>query len=100
WPWTLSALPALLGGGAGFAAATSVYGLAPLPDPQQRSGAYDTSADNSGPIMLTMYVSPLVALPAIGVVYLGQQAGGGLLPYAGIPVGIVTGIVVAWALGR
>ncbi len=100
WPWTLAALPALLLGGPGLAVLVSVYGLAPLLDPQRRSGPNDSSADNVLPVFVAMAATPLLAAPAVGVVAAAEVWELGAAAWFGAPLGIASGGLFGWAFGR
>jgi ABC-2 type transport system permease protein len=100
WPWVLAATPALLGGAAGLMALVSVTGAAPVPEVARRSGNLLAAADNTGQAFLMLFAVPLTTLPATAVVLAGVLLDSALLRWAGVPVGIATGLALAWWLGQ
>ncbi|MEV5889109.1 hypothetical protein [Nonomuraea fuscirosea] len=96
WPWVLGLLPALLGGGAGVVVLLAVTSLVPGTDPHKRGGnPLSTGADESaetGLAWLVLITVPATALPAAGALLLH--------PWAGLAVGVLTGALSAWGLGR
>jgi hypothetical protein len=100
WPWVLALTPALLGGGVGLVAWLSVVSLVPGPDPHKRSSSQHEHADVTGPAIALFWMGLLPALPAAGVVLAGTLLDSDVLRWSGVPVGFVTGVVLAWWLGR
>ena len=100
WPWLLALLPAMVGGGAGLVAIVSVTMLAPGPDPGRRGGDPLETGDVSGSSLLMWWVSLLALVPTAAVVFAGDQLEIAFLRWAGIPVGVATGALLAWWLGR
>ncbi|SHF57570.1 hypothetical protein [Streptoalloteichus hindustanus] len=96
WALVLAVTFALLGGGAGLAPLVSVYALVPGIDPRRRGGNPLRVTEDDGSATGVMYallaLALLSALPA-GVVAL-------LYGWAGVPVGLTTGILCWWGLGR
>ncbi|GGO77303.1 hypothetical protein [Nonomuraea cavernae] len=96
WPWVLGLLPALLGGAAGLIVCIAVTSLVPGTDPHKRGGnPLNTGADEgaeSGLAWLMLVAVPTIALPTAAAIL--------LQPWAGIPVGLLTGALSFWGLGR
>ncbi|MGH2602035.1 MAG: hypothetical protein ACRDJ9_21940, partial [Dehalococcoidia bacterium] len=103
WPWMLTLLPALLGGGAGLVALLSVVVLVPGTDPHKRGGNPLSFGDDDGAqvgsVFLMLLLVPLTALPAAAVVLAGVLLDQPLVAWAGVPTGIATGVLFAWLLG-
>lgn len=100
WPWVLALLPALLGGGAGLVVWVAVMQLAPGPDPHRNRDHGLDQGDTTGQGIFTFWAALLPAVPAAAVVLAGTLRESALLRWSGVPIGIGTGIVVAWFLGR
>jgi ABC-2 type transport system permease protein len=100
WPWVLALTPALLGGGLGLVAWLSVVALVPGPDPHKRPAGQLEHADVTGPAYALFWMGLLPALPAAGVVLAGTLLDSDVLRWSGVPVGLVTGVFLAWWLGR
>lgn len=100
WPWALGLLPAMIGGGAGLVAWTSVTMLTPGPDPHQRAdNPLDTSDDiGTGFLMFMMVLIPPL-VPA-AVLIAAHQSDDEVLGWSALPLSIATGVLVAWWLGR
>lgn len=99
WPWVAALVPALLGGGAGLIVYASVFGLVPGPDAHKRPSNPLERADTTGQSNVLFWVGMLPAAPALAVVALGEQLGLPWLTWAGLPIGLVTGVLVARWLG-
>jgi ABC-2 type transport system permease protein len=103
WPWVLAALPAITGAAAGLIVLVGI--VAPAPLPERRGGdpldlgddPRTTNAYFLQGVLLT-FLSPLAAIPPLLVVAATAQTGG-LVVWLGIPVGLATGVLAAWALG-
>lgn len=100
WPWVFALTPAMLGGGAGLMALVSVTVPAPGPDAHRRSDDPLEHGDTAGQANLTFWAGLLPGLPPAGVVLAGVLTGNDLLLWAGVPVGIGTGVLLAWGFGR
>lgn len=100
WPWTLSALLAALGGGAGLIAYTSVAMPTPGTDARQRTQEPGGGTEEIGAAFLVFFTALLPPLPALGLVALGTLQGNAALQWAGVLVGAVTGVLLAWGPGR
>ena len=99
WPWVAATVPALLGGGAGLIVYSSVFGMVPGPDAHKRPSNPLERADTTGQSQVLFWVGMLPAAPALGVVFLGEHFDMPWLTWAGLPVSVVTGVVVARLLG-
>ncbi|SCG77567.1 hypothetical protein [Micromonospora humi] len=99
WPWVAAAVPALLGGGAGLIVYSSVFGMVPGPDAHKRPSNPLERADTTGQSNVLFWVGLLPPAPALALVYLGTRFDQPWLSWAGVPVGVLTGVVVAWVLG-
>jgi ABC-2 type transport system permease protein len=96
WPLVLSVLPALLGGAAGLIVACSVYFAVPTTDAHKRSGNPLNSGENEGETMGIVYVMlVLVSVSAAPALIVGLNAS-----WWGVPVGVLTGVLAWWYLGR
>lgn len=99
WPWIVALVPALLGGSVGLMAHTSVTALVPGPDAHKRPDNPLERADTTGPSNLLFWVAFLPALPAAATVALGTALDNSVLRWLGAPVGVATGVLLAWWLG-
>ncbi|MEU1842281.1 hypothetical protein [Micromonospora sediminicola] len=99
WPWVAAAVPALLGGGAGLIVHSSVYGLVPGPDAHKRPSNPLERADTTGRSNVLFWIGLVPPAPALAVVYLGTRLDQPWVSWAGLPVGVLTGVAVAWVLG-
>ncbi|MGB3305794.1 MAG: hypothetical protein WBA63_06395 [Thermomicrobiales bacterium] len=100
WPWVMALLPAALGAGAGAMIVISVRGVVPVPEESRRSGNLMAAADNTGQSFLAMILVAIAMLPAAFTVFSGLSLDNWLLEWLGMPIGIATGIFVAWWGGR
>ncbi len=100
WPLVLSLLFALLGGTAGLAPLFSVWFPSPGIDPNLRQNPMDSSGGTLNEIILMPWLAAVTALPAASVVGIGLLLDDPLIQWAGLPVGIGTGALFAWWLGR
>ncbi|GAB2773505.1 hypothetical protein [Amycolatopsis magusensis] len=103
YPWVLGALPALLGAGAGVVLLQSVYVAYPLPDPRRNTSPWSSGGRPGCARVLMMFAITLLqlaaALPVIGVVLLGELNDSAVLKWAGVPVGLAVGGLLAWWWG-
>ncbi|GAB3816786.1 hypothetical protein GCM10027605_66410 [Micromonospora zhanjiangensis] len=99
WPWVAAAVPALLGGGAGLIVYSSVFGMVPGPDAHKRPTNPLERADTTGQSNVLFWVGLVPPAPALAVVQLGIRYDQPWLTWAGLPVGVLTGIAVARVLG-
>lgn len=100
WPWVLSILAAVLGGGAGLIALVSVYLLVPVGEPHRRSGNPLEAGDIFGQVILMMLLVSLTAAPAAAVAYLGDRSGLPAVSWLAVAVGLGTGCGLAAWFGR
>jgi ABC-2 type transport system permease protein len=104
YPWVFGLLPAVLGAGAGVLVLQSVYVAFPLPDPRRNSSMF-SAGGRPGCARLLQQLSigllmVVAALPVIAVEVAGSVTHLPVLRWAGVPVGIATGTVLAWWWGR
>lgn len=100
WPWALAATVALLGGGAGLVPMVAINQLAPGPDPREIKNAPLDHSDVTGQAFVMMFMVLGTAAPAIATVLLGQLTHNPSLRWAGLAVGVVTGVLSYALLGR
>ncbi|WP_370935256.1 hypothetical protein [Amycolatopsis sp. cg13] len=103
YPWVLGLVPATLGAGAGILMLQSVFLAFPLPD-QRRSGSPWSSGGRPGcargaMMLATTLLIVLGALPVVALCVAGKLADLPVLQWLGIPVGIATGVALAWWWG-
>ncbi len=77
--------------GAGVLVWVGVAQLVPGPDPREHRDAPLDHADVLGPAFVTMLLVLAGALPALGVVALGEAQDSTLLEWLGVPAGALTG---------
>ncbi|GAA4259022.1 hypothetical protein [Dactylosporangium darangshiense] len=95
WPLVLALLVALLGGAAGLVPLVSVLALVPATDPHRRAGnPLRTSEDDGG-------LTGLAYLMFVLVILTGAPAGlvAVFFGWAGVAVGVVTGVLCWWGFG-
>ncbi|MGA3562415.1 hypothetical protein [Melissospora conviva] len=100
WPWVAATVPALLGGGAGLIVYSSVFGMVPGPDAHRRPSNPLERADTTGQSQVLFWVGTLLTVPGLGLVLLGERLDQPWLTWAGMPVSLLTGIVVGYWLGK
>ncbi|MFJ6208945.1 hypothetical protein [Lysinibacillus sp. NPDC092081] len=106
WAWVLALLPSLLGGGAGLILFLSVYKLVPVTDPHRRGRGTIVSGDdmNGGELFLTNLLILILlffaSIPTLFILTLGTLLHQNLLKWTGVPVGLCTGLFIAWYFGR
>lgn len=101
WPWVLALVPALLGGGAGLMAWVSVTQLVPGPDPHRnRDNPLEQGESTAAQGLFVFFAGLALAAPAAAVVLAGTLLDDDFLRWSGVPVGIATGVLCAWLLGR
>ncbi len=100
WPWVLALTPAMLGGGIGLGALISVVALAPGPDAHKRPDNPLEHGDTTGQANLMFWGGLLLGVPPAAVVATGTVLGNELVVWAGVLVGVLTGVFLAWWLGR
>ncbi|WP_377267779.1 hypothetical protein [Peterkaempfera sp. SMS 1(5)a] len=100
WPWVAALVPALLGGGIGIMSYASVAALVPGPDAHKRPDNPLDRADTTGQSNVLFWAAVVPALPAATAVTLGVMLSNPVLLWLGAPIGVATGILLAWWLGR
>lgn len=100
WPWSLTAVIAVLGGGAGLVAYASVVMTEPGPDAQERTENPAEGSEGIGPAFLVFFLALIPPLPGLTVVTLGAIRGNMPLQWAGILVSAAVGALLAWGLGK
>lgn len=99
WPWVLALLPALVGGCSGAVVLLSV--IAAYPVPKNADNNPFTSGTN--PHYLQLAIIPLVLAmvgPSAALLIPGVVDDDPLLSWTAVPVGVLTGVVMAWLCGR
>ncbi len=99
WPWVAAIVPALLGAGAGLIVYSSVFGMVPGPDAHKRPSNPLERADTTGQSQVLFWVGMLPAVPAVAVVFLGERFDLPWLTWAGLPVSVLTGVLIGRGLG-
>ncbi|MEU3454329.1 hypothetical protein ABZ671_12105 [Micromonospora sp. NPDC006766] len=99
WPWVAATVPALLGGGAGLISYASVAAMVPGPDAHKRPDNPLERADTTGQSNLLFWIGLIPAAPALTAVLLGDRFDLPVLRWAGGPIGLATGVALAWWLG-
>ncbi len=95
WPLIAALLPALLGGAAGLVPLISVYGLVPGTDPHRRAGnPLRTSEDDGGLTGLAYLTLALVLVTGAPAALVAIWHG-----WAGVAVGVITGVLCYWGFG-
>ncbi|MCC5575432.1 hypothetical protein IMZ11_07225 [Microtetraspora sp. AC03309] len=100
WPWVLAFVPAMLGGGVGLGALISVVALAPGPDAHKRPDNPLEHGDTTGQANLMFWGGLLPGIPAATFLTLGTVYDNAFLLWTAVPVGVATGVFLAWWLGR
>jgi ABC-2 type transport system permease protein len=100
WPWVFALAPALLGGGMGLAVFASILALVPGPDAHKRPDNPLEQAETPWQSQVLFWVGLLPPVPAVVTVVLGTVYDNAALLWAGGPVGLATGVLLGWWLGR
>ncbi|MFC5008706.1 hypothetical protein ACFPIJ_64185 [Dactylosporangium cerinum] len=100
WPWVLALTPAMLGGGAGLGALISVVALAPGPDAHKRPDNPLEHGDTTGQANLMVWGGLVPGIPAGVLLGFGTAYDNAFLLWAAVPVGVATGVFLAWWLGN
>lgn len=100
WPWALTATTAALGAGVGLLPLVAVDQLVPGPDPHEIKDSPLDHGDTTGQGFVALFLVLAAALPSVGVVALGQVVGSGALRWAGVAVGVLSGVLYFWLFGR
>jgi ABC-2 type transport system permease protein len=100
-PWVTALLPVVLGGGAGLIVLVSVLVPVRMADPHRRGG---NPGSDGGPIggliWLTLGLLAVVSAPTTALLWYGVRAGSPTLLWSATPVGVASGVLLAWGLGR
>lgn len=100
-PWVAGLLPVVLGGGSGLVVLVSVLVPIRMADPHRRGG---NPAEDGGPVgglvWLMLGLLAVVAAPTAWLLYQGTRAGDAAMLWSATPVGVLSGLLLAWALGR
>lgn len=103
YPWVFSLVPVLVGAGAGIVLLQSVFAAYPLPDPRKNSSPFAQGGrPGCARALLAFALLGLLALgslPVIAVEVIADAADFPALAWAGVPVGLVLGPVLAWWWG-
>lgn len=95
WPLMLALLSALLGGAAGLVPLISVFALVPGTDPHRRAGnPLRTSEDDGGLTGLAYLMLVLVIVTGVPAAFVAVRYG-----WAGVAVGVLTGVLCYWGFG-
>jgi ABC-2 type transport system permease protein len=104
YPWLLSLVPAMLGAGAGVVLLQSVYVAFALPDQRRNASPFSSGGrPGCGRVLLIFGLTALLAvsaLPVAGLELAGTLTDQPVLNWAGVPLGIALGAVLAWWWGR
>jgi ABC-2 type transport system permease protein len=103
YPWVFGLVPTLVGAGAGIILLQSVFVAFPLPD-QRRNASPFASGGRPGCARALLQLSitlllVVAALPVAAVELTGTLSHTPVLNWAGVPLGIVVGAVLAWWWG-
>ncbi|GAA3437380.1 hypothetical protein [Kutzneria kofuensis] len=103
YPWVLGVLPAMLGGGAGCMLLLSVYWAFPMP--VQRGGSPFNQGNRPGCSrglvrLVSMLFLLVIALPSLVLLIIGQIESNSVVSWLAVPVGVATGALAAWWLGK
>ncbi len=102
YPWVLSLTPVALGAGSGAVVLLSV--LAPYPAPERRGNPFASRSRPGCAVALKQWATTLmlvlVATPTLAVLLAGSLLGQPALRWWALPVGVLTGVVLAWWWGR
>ena len=99
WPLVLTLLAAALGGTAGLVALFSVFFPSPGLDPRLRKNPMDSSGDIWSEVFFMPWLAALTTAPAAAICIWGLLEDHLALQWAGLPIGIGTGILCAWGMG-
>ncbi|GAA4557150.1 hypothetical protein [Planotetraspora kaengkrachanensis] len=100
WPWVLALTPAMLGGQAGLGALISVAALSPGPDAHKRPENPLEHGNTTGQANLMFWGGLLTGIPPAAFLILGAAYDNAFLLWTAVPVGVATGVFLAWWLGR
>ncbi|QUQ72316.1 hypothetical protein [Kutzneria sp. CA-103260] len=95
YPWVLGVLPAMLGAAAGFIVLLSVYWPFPVPQGENPFALGNNRPGFSRAAVRFAAILTLAAVAAPSLILLFVGAG-----WFAVPVGVLTGALAAWQLGR
>lgn len=99
WPWVLALLPALVGGCSGAVVLLSV--IAAYPVPKNADSNPFTSGTNPHYMQLSIIPLLMAMVGPAGVLLIqGAVTGNAVLNWLAVPVGVITGALMAWLCGR
>ncbi|HWD62905.1 MAG TPA: hypothetical protein VG369_10450 [Humibacter sp.] len=94
WPWALGLLAALTGGAAGLIPLMSLIAVLPLDENGGPAPAWPAK------VWATLILTTVSAAPAVALLIVGALAQSLLLQWLAVPLGILTGIILAVTLGH
>ncbi|GIJ75461.1 hypothetical protein Voc01_103780 [Virgisporangium ochraceum] len=103
WPWALAALPAVLGAGSGLVVLQAVHVPYTVGDPRVVGPLVNSAKPTVVTFLVWAAVVPALAVaaaPAVAVAVAGRSLDASVVVWTGVPVGLATGVVLAWWLGR
>ncbi|MDR7300950.1 hypothetical protein [Haloactinomyces albus] len=102
YPWVLGVTAAVLGAASGVVVLLSVF--TPFPVPQQRSNPFTAAGQPGFATGLKQFAMSVLlvvaAIPVLAVLITGTVLGNDWLLWSSVPVGVLSGVVSAWACGR
>jgi ABC-2 type transport system permease protein len=91
----------VLGGGSGLVVLVSVLVPIRMADPHRRgSNPGEDGGPVGGLVWLMLGLLAVVAAPTAWLLYQGTRAGDPAMLWSATPVGVASGLLLAWVLGR
>ncbi|MFC7623391.1 hypothetical protein [Microlunatus sp. GCM10028923] len=100
WPAVFAGLPALTGVASGLAILISAVAVSPGVDPRRRVGPNDAGGDLTLQANLAIWLTVLLITPTAGALVVGYLALPPWGPWLAIVVGMISGWLGYWLLGR